>query len=318
MGLSQVRKKLPNSFLDMLYELYSMGTVDEILRSYQEGRKTTVRINTLKVTANEILNEFRKNGIKFSNCNMINNAFIILNSKEGNIEKLPSYNEGKIYLQNLSSMLPPLFLDLEENMSILDMCAAPGSKTTQMAAMINNKGKIIANELNQLRRERLMFNIKKQDASCVAVIGHDGRKLGGLFKEKFDRVLLDAPCSGEGTIYIKKPKSYRGICEKTVNNNSKLQKSLLKSGLNALKPRGILVYSTCTLSPEENEEVVHEIISENNKLSIVDIDFRYNNVLNGVIKYKNKMFHKDVKKAIRITPNKYMEGFFLCKIQKIS
>ncbi|WP_027623847.1 RsmB/NOP family class I SAM-dependent RNA methyltransferase [Clostridium lundense] len=316
MSIREIKSKLPNEIMDMLYELYSPIEVDEILRSYKDGRRTTLRINTLKNSMGQVLQELRKRGIKFSNCSFIKDALIVGDYRESDISKLPSYKEGRIYLQNLSSMLPPMFLDIEENMDILDMCASPGSKTTQMAALINNKGIIVANEINPIRRERLKYNVDKQGAKCVQVIGEDGKKLGGIFKERFHRVLLDAPCSGEGTIYIKKPESYRKWNKRTMMKNSKLQKRLLESGVNALKKGGILVYSTCTLSPEENEEVINEIMYRYTNLRIMEMNFKLKNSSMGITSYKNKVYHPSLSNALRVLPNKDMEGFFVCKIRK--
>lgn len=317
MNISEVKNKLPIEFVDMLYEVYSPIKVDDILRSYKDGRETTLRVNTLKNPIGQVLQELRKGGIKFSNCSFIKEALIIGSSRESDVSKLSCYKEGRIYLQNLSSMLPPTFLEIKENMEILDMCAAPGSKTTQIAAMIKNNGIVVANEVNAVRRERLKYNVDKQGAKCVQVIGEDGMKLGGFFKERFHRVLLDAPCSGEGTICIKKPESYRKWSKSAIMKNSKLQKKLLESGINALKCGGILVYSTCTLSPEENEEVVNEIINKYNNLKIIGMNFTLKNCSSGITSYKNKKYHPSMSNAIRVLPDKEMEGFFLCKIIKM-
>ncbi|QGU95932.1 NOL1/NOP2/sun family putative RNA methylase [Clostridium bovifaecis] len=316
MSINDIKNILPDEFLMLLYEIYSPVTVDKILKSYKDGRKTTFRVNTLKASVSEVLDEMKRNGIKFSSSSIMKEAFIIPKDKESRILKLSSYAEGKLYMQNLSSMLSPIFLDIHEKIDILDMCAAPGSKTTEMAAMIDNKGKILANEIDDIRRERLKYNIKKQEASCVEVIGGDGRRLGSLFPKAFDRVLLDAPCSGEGTITLKEPRTYRGWNRTIVRRNSKLQKELLESGVNALKPGGILVYSTCTISPEENEEVVDEIINKYKNLRILEINLTLKNSISGITKYKDRTYNHSLSKALRVIPNEEMEGFFICKIRK--
>lgn len=316
MTINDVKNILPDEFLKVLYEIYSPVMVDRILKSYKEGRKTTFRINTLKASVSEVLEDMRKSGIKFSNSNIMKEAFIIPKDKKSKISRLSSYAEGKLYMQNLSSMLSPIFLDIQEEMNILDMCAAPGSKTTEMAAMINNKGKIVANEIDDIRMERLKYNVKKQGANCVEVMIGDGRKLGTLFPEAFDRVLLDAPCSGEGTIVMKEPRTYKGWNRTIVRRHSKLQKQLLESGINALKPGGVLVYSTCTISPEENEEVIDEIVNKHKNLRILEINLTLKNTICGITKYKDKTYNYNLSKALRIIPNEDMEGFFLCKIRK--
>lgn len=316
MNISEAREQFPKDFIEMLYEIYSPANVDKILKSYINDRKTIIRINSLITKKNEVIEELRQNKIKHSYCNLVREALILGNLQETKIIKLNCYKQGRIYMQNLSSMLPPLFLDLHEDMLILDMCAAPGSKTTQMAAMMNNNSTIIANEINGIRRQRLEYNLKKQGVKCVQVIGEDGRKVGKLYREKFDRVLLDAPCSGEGTINVRKSESYKMWNKKMISKNAKLQKQLLKSGIDALKPGGILVYSTCTISPEENEEVIDFIIKSCTNIKVMQTNFSLKNSCNGLTVYKDNIYDKNLCKSIRILPTEEMEGFFLCKLKK--
>lgn len=316
MEIKNAAYKLPKEFLETLYNIYSPVTVDAILKSFIEGRKTTLRANKLKTTIVEIQKELRENSISFSNSSLVKEAFILNKAKESQITKLSCYNTGSIYLQNTSSMLPPLFLDLEKGQTILDMCAAPGGKTTEIASIIENKGKIMANEINIIRRERLKYNLQKQGASCTEVIGMDGKVLGDKFKEKFDRVLLDAPCSGEGTIEIKRHESYRGWSTKFIRENSKLQKKLLESGIKALKRGGILIYSTCTISPEENEEVIDYVLNKYPNLRVMNLNLNIKNSIQGLNLYKDKEYNDNLKKALRVIPNEEMEGFFVCKLKK--
>lgn len=316
MSIKQTRHKIPEDLLNKLYGIYSPKIVDDILKSFYYGRRVTLRVNTIKSNENDIVEEFMQNSIKYSKYSLIPNAFIIKNLKENSIYKLPMLQEGRIYMQNLSSMLPPLFLDLHQNMNILDMCASPGSKTTQIAAMVNNKAKIVANEINILRFERLKYNLEKQGAVSVTPINKDARFLDNIYEEYFDRILLDAPCSGEGTIDINNPQSYRNWSLKNIKENSKLQKKILESGIKALKKGGILIYSTCTMSPEENEEVIDYILSKNSNLKIMDICFDFKGRMDGITKYNEIDYKAEIKKSIRILPSDEMEGFFICKILK--
>lgn len=316
MEIKNAAYKLPKEFLEMLYSIYSPITVDSILKSFIEGRKSTLRANKLKTNIMEIQKELRENKISFSNSILLKEAFILNKVKESQITKLNCYNTGSIYLQNLSSMLPPLFLDLEKGQAILDMCAAPGGKTTEIASIIENEGRIIANEINTIRRERLRYNLQKQGASCVEVTDMDGKVLGDKFNEKFDRVLLDAPCSGEGTFELKRHESYKGWSSKFIHENSKLQKKLLESGIKALKKGGILIYSTCTISPEENEEVVDYALNKYPNLRVMNLNLSIKNSMQGLTSYKDKIYNDNLKKALRVIPNEEMEGFFVCKLKK--
>ena len=145
----------------------------------------------------EIITTLKDNNISYKDISWYDNALVV-NTNEDTLRELDIYKEGKIYLQSLSSQLPPLFLNPQENEMILDMAAAPGGKTTEIAALSNNKAMITAIEKNKIRSERLQYNIDKQGAKKVTVLNTDARNLNEYFM--FDKILLDAPCSGSGTI----------------------------------------------------------------------------------------------------------------------
>lgn len=171
----------------------------------------------------------------------------------------------------------------------------------------------MANELDKIRCERLKYNIDAQGSNIVEVINNRGEKIGKKFKEKFDKVLLDAPCSGEGRVSAKSVMSYRNWSLKTVKELSKLQKKLIKSAYMALKPGGIMVYSTCTLNKEENEFVLDWAI---NNLNVKLIDFNINLNLKNQNSGFTENINKDINKSFRILPTKEMEGFFIAKLKK--
>ena len=312
LSILDVKKKLPKDFIEDIYNNYTPLTVDKILSGMLGDRKTTVRVNTLKSNVQDVIREFKENNIKFDRIEWYKDALVIKNVKEKELQNLEIYQKGKIYLQSLSSMIPPLVLNPKPNEKVLDLTAAPGSKTTEISALMENKGYILANELDSIRCERLRYNIKMQGANIVEVINKRGEKVGEEHKEEFDKVLLDAPCSGEGRFLGNSPKTYRTWSKKTVNELAKLQKKLLKSAYEALKPGGVLVYSTCTLNKKENEEVL-EWALENLELKLLDINLDLREKLQGF----NKGLNKEISKAIRILPSKNMEGFFIAKFKKI-
>ena len=208
-------------------------------------------------------------------------------------------------------MIPPLVLNPIKGEKILDLTAAPGSKTTQMAAMMGNEGYILANELDALRCERLKYNIEKQGTKIVEVNNGRGEIIGKKYEGFFDKVLLDAPCSGEGRFLGIDAKTYRNWSLKTVKELSKLQKRLFKSAYQALKPEGEVVYSTCTLNEEENERILEWALDEMG-LKIEKIELQIRDCLKAVSE------NEEVKKAIRILPSKETEGFFIAKFKKLS
>lgn len=310
-SITETKNRLPEEFIENIYEMFSPGVVDGILRGFLEKRYTTLRVNTIKTNIQEVMRYFKEINIKFERVLWYNDALVIKNVTEKELQKLEIYKEGKIYLQSLPSMIPPIVLDPKPGEKILDLTAAPGGKTTEIAALMKNEGKILANELDKLRCERLKYNVEMQGAIIAEVNCGRGEKIGSLYKEEFDKVLLDAPCSGEGRFTMYNVQSYKTWCAKTVQELSKLQKKLLKSAYEALKVGGTLVYSTCTLNKDENEKVLDWAINELG-LKLVNIDLKIKDAYPAF----NKGLDKSINKAIRILPSKNMEGFFIAKFIK--
>ena len=310
LSVLEIKRKLPEKFVEDLYENYSPLTVDKILAGMAGERNTTLRVNRLKSNIQDIMNCLKENRIKFDRVLWYSDALILKEATEKQIQKLDIYENGGIYLQSLSSMIPPLVLNPKENEKVLDLTAAPGSKTTQMVAMMNNKGYILANELDALRCERLKYNIEKQGATIATVNNGRGEVVGKKYEAVFDKVLLDAPCSGEGRFLATDARTYRSWSERTVNELAKMQKKLLKSAWQALKSEGEMVYSTCTLNRKENEEVLEWAMQE--------LGIRIEPINLGVKNAVQAISEKDeIRNAIRIFPSKETEGFFVAKLRKV-
>ena len=192
-----MEKQIPEFLKTMLIEQYGEEIANKIIDGYSKQRYVTLRANTIKATNEEIKKELKNSNIEYKEIEWYKDALIIKNVKENEIRKMPIYEEGKIYLQSLSSMLPPIVLEPKEGENILDMAAAPGGKTTQIAAITDNDSYITACEKNKIRAERLKYNLQKQGVTCTNVMTEDARQLSDYFS--FDKILLDAPCSGSGT-----------------------------------------------------------------------------------------------------------------------
>lgn len=273
---------------------------EKIINGYESKRKTSFRINRLKTNNEEIEKILKVNNINYVKVPWYSDAYIIDDDK---IRNLNIYKEGKIYIQSLSSMIPVLILNPNLNDHILDMTAAPGSKTTQIASLTNNMATITACEKNKIRKERLIYNLNIQGAKRVTVLNEDSRNIDDYFR--FNKILLDAPCSGSGTVQINNLKNNQHFDQQTLDKICKTQYELLKKATKLINKGDEIIYSTCSILKEENENIISKILSEEN-LELVPIKFNeiplLKTTLDGVI---------------CICPNKEFEGFFVAKLMKI-
>ena len=242
---------------------------NKIIKGYSQKRPITLRANTLKTNIDYIKNFFNNLGFKYKEVSWYTDALIMEGISIDQIKNLEIYKNGEIYLQSLSSMIPPIILSPKENENILDMASAPGGKATQMLALSSNKAFITACEKNKIRAERLKYNINLQSANRINVMVKDSRTLDDFLS--FDKILLDAPCSGSGTININDSKLEKYFTEDLVNRSTKIQFNLLKKAINLLRPGHEMVYSTCSILSKENEEILQYFINSN-KVEIVPID----------------------------------------------
>ena len=296
--------KLPEFLPAMLEEEHGHEYTQKIIAGYS-NRLVSLRVNTIKSSAEEIAGVLKDSGIKFKTVLWSNNAFVITNAREKSLWDLDIYKQGKIYLQSLSSMLPPIALMPRAGADILDMTAAPGGKTTEMAALSNNMAHITACEMSRVRAEKLKYNLNKQGTTCVYVMIQDARRLDDFFS--FDQILLDAPCSGSGTLDINNVKIKTTFTQKLIEKSIALQAALLKKAIKLLKPGGEMVYSTCSVLSSENEEILEKMLSDKN-IDVIPIQFSGMDEL--------PMLPAKIPGTLSIYPNSYYEGFFIARIKK--
>lgn len=294
---------IPQFLQEKLNIQYGEELTNKILEGYTKNRKVTLRVNTLKSNVEEIKKILHNNNIEYKTVNWSKEALIIENVRETELTKLDIYIEGKIYLQSLSSMLPPIILEPKENTDILDMTAAPGGKTTQIAAMVNNKARITACEMNNIRAEKLRYNIEKQGATCAYVMVTDSRKIDDFFS--FDQILLDAPCSGSGTLDANNTKTERIFTPKLIEKSVKAQITLLTKALKILKPGKEIVYSTCSILKEENEEIIKQVLKKSN-VKIKPIT--------DTILQELPQLPTSIEGTLCVCPTEEYEGFFVAKM----
>ena len=296
---------LPAFLMQALQTQYGEQVTAEIVEGMQAHRRTTLRVNRLKSTPEQIAEALTAAGIAYEKVPFSEDAFLLTEAREKDIWALPMYENGDVYLQSLSSMLPPLALNPQPGMDILDMAAAPGGKTTQIAALTGNRASITACEINQIRAEKMRYNLEKQGATRVNVMVKDASKLEDFFR--FDQILLDAPCSGSGTILLHNPQTYKAFSEKLVRNSARIQLNLLKKALTILKSGQSMVYSTCSILAMENEDIVQKALA-GAKAKVVPVELTGLDTL--------PLLPCRIDGALCVRPNAEYEGFFLCKITK--
>lgn len=249
---------LPEDFLRHVETfLPSTLNMEDFIAACQRPLRKSIRVNTLKISIDDFLNKALANGWELTTIPWCEEGFWI-DADESTVPlgNTAEHMAGLFYIQEASSMLPPsaLFCGDDKFEAVLDMAAAPGSKTTQIAALMNNEGVLVANEFAASRVKVLHANIERCGVSNVAMSNYDARVFGGWLPEQFDAILLDAPCSGEGTVR-KDADAMKNWSLASTKDIAQTQKDLIESAFHALKVGGSLVYSTCALSPEENQQV---------------------------------------------------------------
>jgi tRNA (cytosine49-C5)-methyltransferase len=309
---------LPKAFLERLPQIIPADRMDSVIHSLSARRPTTFRVNTLKTNRDELMAKLIALDLQVEQVAWYPDGYILRNKSKQALIETPMYVNGELYVQSLSSMIPPLVLQPQPGEKICDLAAAPGSKTTQMAAMMSNQGEIVANDRSKIRLFKLVANLKLQGVSNVRTSLADGESLWKRFPEYFDKTLVDAPCSLEGRFNAHDPKSYAGWSVRKVQMLSVIQTHLLRSAISATKPGGAIVYATCTMSPEENEKVIDWILGkEQGVVQIEPVDLPFADVQHGLAQWGRNEFSPDVAQTVRILPTSTMEGFYLAKLRKL-
>lgn len=291
--------EIPSFLCESLQKQYGK-TAEKIVTGYACTRPVTLRINTLKSSPDEVESELSRLGVSFERVSWYKDAFILNGVREDIVRQTELYREGKIYLQSLSSMLPPLYLAPEAEENLLDMTAAPGGKTTQLYALSYGKALITACEKDKIRFDRLSYNVRMQAAGRVNLLNDDALKLNDFLR--FDKILLDAPCSGSGTL---NPFAPIKISEKLIQNCAVLQEKLLLKGIKLLRNGGTLLYSTCSVLAKENEDVIKRVIG------------REGVRLEAITPLSDEIpVLPSLEGTLCVAPNELFEGFFLAKLVK--
>ncbi len=283
---------------------------DDFLRSPEKLSVKSIRVNTLKISHKELLDRLEIKGAIFKKIPFLKDGYYV--KSKFSLGSTPEYLQGYYFLQESASQIPPLILDPKENDNILDMAASPGAKTTQLAQLMNNKGSIVAIDIKG-RTDALINNLERLSVSNASVYELDARKVQ-LLKIHFDKILLDAPCSGNIC------SQHNWIQKRRVKdfiNRSEVQKELIKSAYDVLKDNGTLVYSTCSLEPEEDEFVVQYALDLGFKLENIDKE-KLGIGSSGLTEVLGKKLNLELEKCLRLWPHKSRtQGFFVAKLRKV-
>lgn len=306
--------ELSSNIKSYLLEHFGQHYLEQFHDYINRSQETYIRLSQLRFSKSDVINRLRNYGVELLPIDRLPDAFKVI-SGESVVGKTLDFILGAYYIQSLSSMLPALILSPTKNDKVLDLCAAPGSKTTQLAEMMNNKGTLIANEISVDRLKSLVFNIDKMNLVNVGVLQGKGELLSKSFGNYFDKILVDAPCSALGIVQ-KKSEVSKWWNEKKAEGLAEIQFKLLLSAIKSCKVGGEIVYSTCTLSLEENELVLDKILKKY-PVELVDINLPVNSV-EAFTRYKNEQLNKTISKARRILPWEInSEGFFIAKLKKV-
>ncbi len=308
-------KELPPLFGERLRQIIPSEFIASVFGSFHKEKILSVRLNTLKDKRENIFSLLKERGIEFKEIPWYRDALILTHLTKEQLRDSDLIQKGYLYRQSLSSMLVPLVLDPRPGERVLDLCSAPGSKTTQMAAMMNNEGEIICVEAIRERFYKLKSVVSLLGAQNVKIKLLDGRRFRD--EELFDKILVDAPCSSEGLFHVSSLKTFAYWSPRKIKEMAHKQKGLLLNATRLLRKEGTLVYSTCTFSPEENEGVIDWVLRKTEgRLKLIPVKLDQGMTHAPLLHWQNKEFNSEIQKCVRIYPTDLMDGFFIAKMER--
>lgn len=312
---------LPSDFEERFEQLCPQTLHPDARRTFDQPRAVTFRVNTLRPDHDTVIERLQSQGLECQPVDWSHEIGLFAWQVDAQQREALTYSaeaeSGDIYIQSLSSMLAPWLLQPESDDWVLDLAAAPGGKTILLAQMMNNEGRISAVEPVKNRFFRLRANLERMGVDNTQCYMKDGRAIGSLKPDTFDRIMLDAPCSSESRFKSYDASSIEHWSLRKVAECSKKQRRLIQSAFDALKPGGVLMYCTCSFSPEENELVVSQLLKKRPAQVIpVELPDSIHNVSAGITAWQGKALHADCQHTIRVWPGAQMDGFYLALLHK--
>ncbi|KAF5295368.1 hypothetical protein FQR65_LT01560 [Abscondita terminalis] len=309
-----------NEFLmERFMDLFSLSELLEFLEASEVERPLTIRTNTLKTRRRDLAQALINRGVNLDPVGKWSKVGLVVYSSQVPMGATPEYLAGHYIIQGASSLLPVMSLAPQENERILDMCSAPGGKASHIASVMKNTGVLVANDVNKERIKAVVGNFHRMGVINSTICTMDGRKFPGMMAGGFDRVLLDAPCSGTGVI-AKDQSVKTSKDQQDIQRCYTLQRELLLAAIDSVNAKsgtgGYIVYSTCSVLVEENEAVIDYALKRRNVAVVkTGLDFG----TEGFTTYKQHRFHPNMKLSRRFYPHTHnMDGFFVAKLKKFS
>ena len=313
--LSREEKRRRDELLPRLARILDMEE-DEVVERMSAGRRQSMRINALsRRPAADIEHDLDALGIKRSPIDWCPGGYYILSDKSV-LSNSALFLEGDVYIQNAASLVPALALEPRPEHAILDLCAAPGGKCAQIAAMTGNQAFLWLNDGIPARIAKLEEVVGRFHVRADQITVHPAQYADKYIDRQFDRILLDAQCSGEGLLDLSHPNALRYWSLRRVREYGLLQQRMLMAAFKLLAPGGVIVYSTCTFAPEENEAPIDHLLRHRNNADVAPIDVPAAERRPALTAWDRVSFDPRLRHALRIAPSEYLEGFFVCKIIK--
>ena len=308
---------LPDLFLKRLQAILNSAEYERVVRSFECPRPAAFRIQKPGVDPAAVRQELENQGFVLKPVSWYPAAFVLAAGDLRGLQETACYQRGDIYIQGLSSMLAALILNPKPGETVLDMAAAPGSKASLLALLMQGEGELHVNEKIRPRYFKLRSVMHAQGFKNVRLSLKPGEWFGRFTKEKYDRILLDAPCSSEGRFLASVPKTFQYWSPRKIREMVHKQRNLFGAALAALKPGGTMVYATCTFAPEENEGVLDWAIDKYAGLmEVLEPDMPVASITCGLTGWEGQDFAADVSRARRILPAEEMEPFFMALVRK--
>ena len=315
----RARLPFPAEFLDRLSEIISDShDLQQVYRSFVEPKCVSFRVNTLVTDVTTVSISLADQGLTLTPVDWCEAAFQVPFSQRSLLLQTSEFDHGHISVQTASSFLPVLALNALPGETVLDLAAAPGGKTIHLAQCMRNEGVLSAVEPVRNRFFKLMANLKRHGVQIAKTYQTDGRTVGRKTPERFDKILLDAPCSSESRFRADDADSYAYWSERKIREQSRKQKGLIRSAFQSLRPGGTLVYCTCSFAPEENEAVLADLLKHHgDQIQVQDFTCPAPHVLPGLTHWRGRDWPAEIQYAKRVLPSHELDSFFLCKLVKL-